>query len=90
MQREFGPKNSSLIQAVLWMLWIIPSTVSGITVAWERTFSRSLSVHPEPFSAFRCKTMASFVPEVDRGDGFPNITEHRLFGVSGRSQTKLP
>ena len=80
MQKEDGPKKISLRQAVLCMLWIIPSTVSGIMVAWDSTLSRSFSDQPEPFSAFRCRTITSLDPVDTKGGGFPSITEQKFLG----------
>ena len=90
VQSESFPKKNSLMHAALWILCNMLSIVSGMTVAWDRTFSRSLSDQPEPFSALRWRTMASLVPDEVKGEGFPSITVQKLLGVSGRSQVKLP
>ena len=72
------------------MLWIIPSTVSGIMDACECTLSRSFSDQPEPFSALRYKIIASLVPVDENGDDFSNIMEQKFLKMSGRSQISFP
>ena len=90
VRREEDPKETSLVVAKLLMLWIIISTVVGSVIDWFIALSRSASDHPEPLFDFEWRTIASFAPLDERGEGLPKRRLQKLLGVSARSQMKLP
>ena len=88
--REFFPKNKALVEAILWILCIMSSILSGIVMAWRSNFSKSLSNFIPPFLALRWRIMAYLAPVGDKGDGFVKSNLHKLLGVSGLSHKKFP
>ena len=90
VSKEDSPKKTSLAAARLFKLCIILSTVVGNMIDWFVARSRSFSDHPAPFFDFRCRSIASLKPLEQSGDGLPNSRLQKLFGVSARSQRKLP
>ena len=90
VSREFFPKNKALDEAILWILCIMSSILSGIVMAWWSTFSKYLSDDPPPLSDLGWRIMVSLAPVGYKGYGFVKSKLQKLLGVSGLSHRKFP